>query len=233
MRFLKPQNALALLLIASPSLFAQDHHDEEIPGLCACCTHEQFPEEEVEQSGILTRIEVPDNLPEQAQVVVPVGDELWTLRLRKESFFGPNTKILAFRENGVSEEIDPGPVRSYLGHVIGKPGHDVSAVFDECGLFATILRPGQKPISIEPSHFIQGNEQHTMTGFGDPDEASPIAAPLEPAIATESEAQNSDEILNIPAPLSSTSQNSSATLPPTQQMDVLEFELGVEIGSPA
>jgi len=167
MRFLKPQNALALLLIASPSLFAQE--------------------------------------PEQAQVVVPVGDELWTLRLRKESFFGPNTKILAFRENGVSEEIDPGPVRSYLGHVIGKPGHDVSAVFDECGLFATILRPGQKPISIEPSHFVQGNEQHTMTGFGDPDEASPIAAPLEPAIATESEAQNSDEILNIPAPLSSTS----------------------------
>jgi Secretion system C-terminal sorting domain/Bacterial Ig domain/Metallo-peptidase family M12 len=170
---------------------------------------------------------LPKNLPTNLTIPLFYLGEKLTLELEKNLVFGKNTRFLVDDGSGKLIEIDKGLERTYIGNVVQHPDFIVSAVMTDQGLIATINRPGQEMLEIRPlandkkSHTIyttKRDEQYTCNVqsknlIENHTEASS-------ALATESANEISKNIAN-------------ATLPPTRVMDVLEYEVGIEIGSRA
>ncbi len=178
---------------------------------------------------------LPENLPNNLSIpVVYLGEKL-TLELEKSHVFGNNTRFLVDDGSGKLIEIDKGLERTYLGSVAGHPNFIVSAVMTDEGLMASINRPGKEVIEIRPS----GNDKRRheiFTTVRNDEYTNGCNVQSNNVIEDQTEVSSSlvtprsfDEIPKN----ANTSSFARATLPPTRVMDVLEFEVGVEIGSKA
>lgn len=179
-------------------------------------------------------LDVPADLPNTFAVNVPFAGRHLTLRMQKNAVFGQHTRFLVDDGTGSLVQTDRGIDRSYLGTVDECPDYTVSAVLTQDGLIAGILRPGREPITIEP---VQGSRLHriSVNPTGDYKECK-ADAPTLPGMQTDCVAASTGPVMTVPcvlAAVTETGKTSTATLRPTRVMDVLEFEIGVEIGSRA
>lgn len=101
-------------------------------------------------------ISTTQGLPESFSTTVTYAGETYTLQLDKNSVFNENTRFLIDDGTGKLVEIDRGLDRSYLGSVAEDNTYSVSAVLSESGLIATIIRPGEGSIKIEPASYSAG-----------------------------------------------------------------------------
>ena len=179
-------------------------------------------------------VALPKDLPERFSIQFPYQEQTLTLEMEKASVFGKNTRFLIGDGRGNLTEVDPGPVRSYLGYIAELPGLPVSAVLSSDGLYASIIQEGGNSIRIEPRE-VDGKRVHFLSTTVEKDsirrndlsfaasEDLTVAAPTDPIVSR----------LSAAATVSTTSQSSGATLPPSRVMNVYEYEVGVEIGSAA
>ena len=143
-----------------------------------------------------------------------------TLLLEKHSIYGQNTRFLIDDGSGELTEVDPGVDRSYLGQVSEHPEYAVSAWLAPEGLRANIIRPAQASISVEPVPDSGGTGMHAVF------------------VAEEaSQRQHDHDVAESPmysgADPGDGGVTYAATLPPDRVIQVLEYEVGVEIGSNA
>ncbi|MEM1083466.1 MAG: Ig-like domain-containing protein [Verrucomicrobiota bacterium] len=217
-----PRRVLAVLFAAT-TLIADAH-----PG------HD--PRQGLENLSFQTRLSLPEGLPGQFTVEIPFEGSQLTLDLTKHQVFGHNTRFLVDHGDGELVAIEPGRDRSYLGRVAGRPDLAVSAVLGEDGLLATILRPGQESITIEPVAGKEGVHQVAITISGDhlPPAPQTFAGLLAEQTAPFPTAASTGPVTTVFTAIganATTAPKSSATLRPERVMDVLEYEIGVEIGS--
>jgi hypothetical protein len=172
---------------------------------------------------------LPKNLPNSLSIKLDYLGEKLTLELEKSYVFGKNTKFLVDDGSGKLIEIDKGLERTYIGSVVEHPNFIVSAIMTDEGLIATINRPDQEILEIRPSG--NDNRSHKIfTGLKDDQYINDCNVQSDNHIKNQTEVSS----LLVPVTYDEISKNiANATLPPTRVMDVLEFEVGVEIGSRA
>lgn len=194
-------------------------------------------------------IELPAGLPAQFLAMVDFAGETLTLQLDKNSVFGENTRFLVDDGTGNLIQIDHGVDRSYLGTVAEQPNYAVSATLTAEGLRATIIRPGQPSLTVEPALASSAEANGAMLHLVSVDEAVPTNYDHDhnhdgvPDHAPEDHidetggghppgctcaaccGESSTFDADLPAAI--------ATLPPTRSIDVRQYEVGVEIGSAA
>ncbi|WP_346883981.1 M12 family metallo-peptidase, partial [uncultured Algibacter sp.] len=138
-------------------------------------------------------------------------------------------------------EVDKGPERVYTGHVVEHPNFEVSAVMTDRGLMATIDRLGGDLLEISPS---ASDRRHHKISKIKRFECGTSGCNIKNNSHTEknhTELNNITHTKLIPSndtrSLKNTTNSSiskmAASRRPTTVMDVLEFEIGVEIGSRA
>lgn len=181
---------------------------------------------------------LPKDLPQAFSIAVATPAEQMTLRLQKNRVFGENTRWLVEDDAGVLTQIASGLDGSYLGKVVEHPEYSVSAVLTASGLLANIIRPGQETIVIEPVGNSATLHQAFVETSGDstyPPSPRVSDAVRNPAVQN-NVAFSSGPIVTRYLPLVTAgvpNVKSRATRRPKQVMDVLEYEIGVEIGSKA
>ncbi|WP_419194494.1 dockerin type I domain-containing protein [Novipirellula herctigrandis] len=191
---------------------------------------------------------LPSDLPSSFSVSIEYSGERLTLHLEKNSIFGENTRFLVDNGSGTLVQVDAGADRSYLGKVVEHPEFDVSALLTAEGLKANIIRPNQNSLTIEPLENSSPSGIHKISvaegvDFDDEcdhdenhDDEVAAAMAVDPSVdanATPIVSSNYSEVTSSTIPSTSAAMSSGATLPPTKVMDVLEYEIGVEIGSAA
>jgi hypothetical protein len=176
---------------------------------------------------------LPENLPNNLLITLSYSGEKLTLELEKNYVFGENTKFLVDDGSGKLIEIDKGLERTYVGSVAEHPNFIVSAVMTNKGLIASINRPGQEMLEVRPS----GNDKRSHEIYTTlKDDQYTNDCNVQSENHTENHIENLTEVSSsfVPSSSDEISKNvANATLPPTRVMDVLEFEVGVEIGSRA
>ncbi len=187
-------------------------------------------------------LDLPSGLPESFSVPLSLGGRDSVVIFEKNEVFGENTRFLIADGQGALAEVDPGPDRSYLGRVAGRPGITASAVLAEAGLIATIATPGEESVVIMPDpDGTVGGAMHRISvvpagvpggcvheGAPAAEDFSPgsgIAAMSGPITTTFAETPTFDAVAAAPG--------STATQRPSRVVEVYEFEVGVEIGSRA
>ncbi len=207
---LYPRAAIALCMFIASSSLSQAWGEE----ICEC-THSDVAADDVAgnpKSFTRQALSLPQDFPESFSASVQLEGRTHILKLSRNSVFGKNTRILICGEGGVITEVDPGPVRTYLGQIDGMEDSSVSALLTETGLVATISRLGMEDVTVEP----QGGDHRV---FSENQEAKvPMRSGAAKAFTTKA---------------AKSGGSSGATLPPSRVMDVLEYEIGVEIGSRA
>jgi hypothetical protein len=181
-------------------------------------------------------LNLPVGLPDAFSVDLQFAQQHFTLELEKSRAFGKNTRFLVADKSGNLTEIERGPDRAYMGSVTEQPNFIVSAVLAENGLIAYITRPGEETIMISP---MSGALHRITVGeSGDFEECNRefVAAPptdsgTDKEVAASIGAITTNVLKIKNAAIKSTT--STATLRPTRVMDVLEYEIGVEIGTRA
>lgn len=181
------------------------------------------------------QLSLPTDLPESFSVIVPILGEQLTLQLEKNEVFGEHTRFLVDDGSGKLKEINRGLDRSYLGRVAEHADFTVSAVLSEQGLIASILRPGEENITVEPVLSVPGTHKITLAEAHDNDAIQAnVSEESVDLLEAKGISASTAAIVTIPAPTESVEDAAStATLPPERVMDVLEYEIGVEIGSKA
>jgi Secretion system C-terminal sorting domain/Bacterial Ig domain/Metallo-peptidase family M12 len=171
---------------------------------------------------------LPENLPPSLSTTLFYSGEKLTLELEKNYVFGKNTKFLVDDGSGKLIEIDKGLERTYIGSVAQHPDFIVSAVMTDQGLIATINRPGQEMLEIRPSS-VNNKRNHTIF-------TSLREEQYNCNVQSKNQIENHTEVSSALVPESAneiSKKIAGASLPPTRVMDVLEYEVGVEIGSRA
>lgn len=154
------------------------------------------------------------NLPSRFSFPINYLDEVMTLQLEKSSVYGKNTRFLVDDGSGKLVKIENPKECAYTGCVKEHSRYTVSAVVTEKGLLATIVKPNGEKIEVkslidESKHFNDISDEELI------DEKN--------RLTFFSMTSNHN--------LGSVKRESTASLAPTQVMDVLEYEIGVEIGS--
>ncbi len=186
--------------------------------------------------------DLPNNLPSNFSMQISHLGEVMTLELEKSLVFGENTRFLIDDGTGKMIETKRPKACTYVGSVKEHPNFYVNAVITKNGLIATIVKSKRETIEIRPvlgskkKHDIymieKRNTQLTnkcSLGFKQDDHVH--AMPRE--ISSFGKVKSSVRLLKS---LGNKSRQKStgilaASLPPTTVMDVLEYEIGVEIGS--
>ncbi|MGJ8695180.1 MAG: Ig-like domain-containing protein [Verrucomicrobiaceae bacterium] len=181
-------------------------------------------------------IKLPKKAPDQFSVKLTHVDSPLTLSLWSNRVTGENTRFLAPNESGTLEEIASCLEASYLGTVEEHPEFSVGAILTTHGLLATIVRPGESSLTVSPDWSSSDQARHWLSieeawneedclCEGDGSHSSHLMVSSSTAAETSPATTQS-----FPRGTKSTG---SATLSPTRVMEVLEFEVGVEIGSRA
>ncbi len=210
------------------------------------------------------QIALPADLPSAFATTVEFQGQTLTLQLEKSSVFGENTRFLVDDGSGQLTPIDHGPDLSYIGTVEGFSGYSVSAVLSESGLIASVFRPGEPTLLIEPAYNGSRSDHrvseavidpaafnHDHDGDGIPDHSAEdhpnttggghppgctcagCCAGGDTAALTPGEVSPDSVVPVSPVPSEGGLLPAAATLPPTRVLEVLEYEIGVEIGSAA
>ncbi len=218
---------LFLLLISCLSVSAQNNTNSEKKNI---------------QQEFLIIESLPENLPSSFSVQISYLGELMTLELEKSFVFGRNTRFLI--DDGAGKMIETEKLKecTYTGSVKEHSEFYVNAVISEKGLIATIVKPNKETIEIRPS--LKDKKTHEI--FVAKKEHSHLEKGCSLDIEKKghnhsiSKKEVTSEVIKLPSNTSKSSkkqllqkENSllSASLPPTTVMDVLEYEIGVEIGS--
>ncbi|WP_303318968.1 zinc-dependent metalloprotease [Flavivirga abyssicola] len=186
--------------------------------------------------------ELPKNLPSRFSIPIIYLDEVMTLELEKSLVYGRNTRFLIDDGTGKLVETEKPKECAYTGNLKEYPDIYVNAVISEKGLIATIVKSKSETIEIRPSSenkrthdiFVVKKEnlhlgKGCMLDINNGDSTHSI-----------SENENSSQKTKLPANFSKGTDKPlllketgllAASLPPTTVMDVLEYEIGVEIGS--
>ncbi len=197
------------------------------------------------KSHQITINSLPSNLPNKVIIPIEHGGKTLSMILEKTSVFGKNTRCLIDDGTGKLIETPMTDERSYLGTVSEYEGYSVSAVLTDQGLIANIYRPNQSTIEIVPSNI--DNQKHVVKEVSD---AYKCGTNCKIVTSEKSNVDNTllnNKWIDVEKPEPSNSaiysgmhthktiaiamQNTAATSRPSRRMEVLEFEIGVEIGS--
>jgi len=188
-------------------------------------------------------LDIPNNLPESFTVSIPFADSALTLQLQKNSVLGKNTRFLVDNGSGELQKIDNISYSSYIGNVLNQPHYTINAFLTQKGLIASIIRPGEGVIQIEPSLYnaneysiFVDNEQNRHLEQIDSSPTLEYTHDSPPSATDASfEIAASNGLITVGTQKAPKGRRvkSSATLRPSRKMDVLEYEIGVEIGSKA
>ncbi|BCX46175.1 hypothetical protein HAHE_00830 [Haloferula helveola] len=215
------------LLTIAPFGYCHESHDHALP--VPTPGPHASPEKRDVHEIKARALRLPAGLPQSFTTAIDIGNESLLLNLAKSQVLGPNSRCLVDDGSGNLKEIELQEDGSYLGHVIGHPEFAVSAVLTEMGMLATVVRPGREPILVEPAPGGGGVHLICEGSSGDHEATSQPAAILPPEIEA-----STGPITTVLAPVAgAAAPKSTATLPPTRVMDVLEFEIGAEISSKA
>ncbi|NMH89458.1 T9SS type A sorting domain-containing protein [Flavivirga algicola] len=200
-------------------------------------------ETKTHQQEVLIIEALPENLPSNVSMPVSYLGETMTLELDKSFVFGKNTRFLIDDGTGKVVEIEKPKECTYTGHVKEHPEYYVNAVISEEGLIATIIKPNSEMVEIRPS----SKDKRTHEIFAVKDNHSYLEKGCTLDVGDKGhdhstlENRNSSTRIKRPIASAKTSNNQltqkesnsllPASLPPTTVMDVLEYEIGVEIGS--
>lgn len=214
--------------------------------LCPCGAHQPNSEADGIPLGEL-ELELPDGLPAQFDLTLKIGDELYPLAFEKSYIYGPNTRFLVQGADGELTQIDPGADCSYLGTVAGKAGLTISAQLTPYGLAATIELVDGSRYVIEPDWDDIDSDIHSVifaksVAVEDPTTGEEAIQAIDttqvPNVSVVTGQKKSARAAALPAGVAEgrrarQSSGSGATLPPSRVMEVLEYEVGVEVGSRA
>lgn len=205
--------------------------------------HDQAAGQSVTPVAGQYQLVLPNDVPASFSVDVPFDGNVLTLNLDKNSVYGENTRLLIDDGSGELKEFDLGEDLSYIGSVEGHPDYAVSAVLGENGLMANIIRPQLASIVITPIQQINLNGLHAIALDADdaqaPDGDDEHDEHGEHEGHDHAEDQTAASVGATTVESNPTSSNAAspvslpATLAPTRVTDILEFEIGVEIGSRA
>ena len=101
-------------------------------------------------AGDIVTVQFSQTAEASIRAVVPVGEELRTLELIPESVRAPDYKLLTQLPDGSYVSVDPGPVRTLRGRVLGIEGSVVAASLQDDGLYAMMLYPDGHRQWLEP-----------------------------------------------------------------------------------
>ncbi len=186
---------------------------------------------------------IPANLPETVVIPVSYSGETLSLNLEKNSVFGAHTKCLIDDGTGKLVEVPMTTERSYLGTVSEHEAYTVSAVLTDQGLIANIYRPNQSTIEIAPSGLDNGKHivkevsssyecgTNCKTGEHGKSDFSNMLLDHKGVEVEKPQPSNEAIYSGMHTHRTIAMPNSTATLRPSRRMEVLEFEIGVEIGS--
>ncbi|TGV01687.1 T9SS type A sorting domain-containing protein [Flavivirga rizhaonensis] len=198
-------------------------------------------EEKNHQKEISTIQSLPENLPSSFSIPISYLGEEMTLELEKSLSYGKNTRFLIDDGTGKLIEVEKPKECSYIGNVKEHPEYFVNAIICEKGLIGTIVTSESETIEIRPlskkhkTHEIfrvKTENSHLGKGcmLGDNHEAHDYSMPkIQSSVAKATPLTNTSKSSN--KQLLKEGRALTATLPPTTIMDVLEYEIGVEIGS--
>lgn len=197
-------------------------------------------ERENYQQEFLTIESLPSNLPSRFSIPISYLGDVMTLDLEKSSVYGKNTRFLIDDGTGKLVETEKPKECTYTGSVRGGSGAYVNAVISDDGLIATIVKSKSETIEIRPLSddkkihkiFTIKNENSDLgekSLFGIDDQSFSMTKSESPIANTKSTTHFSS-IQNKQLSIQNNNLG-SATLAPTTVMDVIEFEIGVEIGS--
>ena len=92
-----------------------------------------------------------DRTPEAAITVdLPLDGENYTLTLQPHSVRAPGYQLLIQDDTGAIVPVEPGPVRTLRGEIVGMPGSFVAGSSNEEGLYARIMMPDGNEYWVEP-----------------------------------------------------------------------------------
>lgn len=110
------------------------------------------------------------------RAMVPVGEELRTLELIPVSVRAPDYKLLTQLADGSYVSVEPGPVTTLRGRVLGINGSAVAASLNDDGLHAMVLLPDGRRQWLEPigtrvagaafDHYVLYNDEDVAPGVG-------------------------------------------------------------------
>ncbi len=101
-------------------------------------------------AGDVVAIQFPETDRDSIRAVVPVGEELRTLELIRESVRAPHYQLLSQQPDDSYVQLEPGPIRTYRGRILGIDGSLVAASLQEDGLHAMMLLPDGTRQWLEP-----------------------------------------------------------------------------------
>ncbi len=183
---------------------------------------------------------LPIELPGKMTIPINYKGEVLSMALHKTSIFGKHTRCLIDDGTGQLTEIAMGEERNYLGTIVEKKDHTVSAVMTDKGLMATITRPDGTVLEIAPT----GTDNATYS-IKESDDTYECGHKSPPTVSIDTQQLNtmSAKSENLPQPSEGpvfsglylptevSELELAASARPTKVMEVLEFELAVEIGS--
>ncbi len=83
------------------------------------------------------------------EAVIRIGDEPMTLALKQHSLRSDDFHVYAWRDGGL-HEVEPGPVRTYRGTIVGDAGSVVSGGIGDAGLSMRIVTGDRREFWVEP-----------------------------------------------------------------------------------
>lgn len=185
---------------------------------------------------------LPKNLPSNFSMPISYLGEVLTLELEKSSVFGRNTRFLIDDGTGKLIETEKLKECTYTGHVKEHPEFYVNAVISKKGLIATIVKTNDEMIEVRPS--LEDGKTHKIFMVKKEKPHLGMGCMLDVDHEDDTHSMPENESSTAKTESSSNFYNSSkkqlllkesgalaASLPPTTVMDVLEYEIGVEIGS--
>lgn len=227
----------SFISLLSSQLAVGEAHDP----FCPC--NASSDNEEVCEGALLGTVDItpPAGLPSAFELTLTIGQQAYELAFTKSYVFGENTRFLLQGNDGTLTEIDRGADRSYLGHVVGKPGVSLHGQLTTHGLLATITLLNSDQYIISPNWDDASSTLHTIlhrhaSGRAVEQETdAPEISATANAAKKKSARRSSALAPDSPVRRSSSRQNTSggATQPPSRVIQVLEYEVGVEIGSRA
>jgi len=150
----------------SPNILRSTTHNDAIPtgnptfslhepsGCGPSCQHCSAKAPEVDPKVLATfNLDLPDTLPENFSITVPLNEETVNLRLRKHSVRGEHTQYIVPDGSGGLLSLPLPEVRSYLGEIEGKPEIYVAGHLTKDGLALNLhedygdtwqITPGEK-----------------------------------------------------------------------------------------
>lgn len=176
------------------------------------------------QLEVLIIDSLPEKLPLHCSIPISFSGEKMTMELEKCSVFGKNTRFLIDDGTGKLVETEKPKESTYTGHVKEHSKFYVNAVITDNGLIATIVKSDSEMIEVRPS--IEGGKTHEVFRVEKGNSNLKKSEGLIPKIKSATNFSSSSQQL-----VQNESDTSTASLPPTTVMDVLEYEIGVEIGS--